>query len=525
MNVAAHPLINPACAHLFSWSASSALDPVNIVLPQCDPYPSLKTPAVDEPRLYLGKQPVSPEFRQKIADLFPKLANNKAYWRFTGYLMFIGGIKASEVIIPANLIAAIEDTTYDSNYCASDFLKAFQKDIVRLDIVPHVPYEKCRRVKCVHWSEEVHALIIEEKRRCGGDRVDFATGVKWTPKHATQDRKNIQRQALDTMANMHHHPAYTLLSLLNSEAPNRFTAIKKYLQEAHALVDGLDFSHLYADDDWDDEREAHDADANRERERQHTILKSIEAQAQPFYEAGNRTARVFAINDSLCRLQRDVRHMMTRDWLTADLRCAQLAILAKLWEVEPVSDFLRSHRSIWVELLEWMGYEPRLKPILKNAIYALVFGAGVDRMMRVFRLTGGRDAYKRFISHPLISALLRARTRQLQKIKTDGGGRDAFGKWIPLESIPISGKMHNYDNTRKIMALIAQSYELSLLTPAIELAMKYRKSKCGFVITLWIHDGFAFDCRFQDREEWKKRLIDTVALRAQKLGILTELEI
>ena len=203
------------------------------------------------------------------------------------------------------------------------------------------------------------------------------------------------------------------------------------------------------------------------------------------------------MNDCVARLQRDVRHTLTRDWITCDLKSAQLAICAKTWNVPQVGEFLRSGGSIWQSLSAWLDLEAEQKPMLKDALYALVFGAGRDKMIAILE---SRRLYERFRAHPLIHQMFLARARQLRAIRTAQGAHDAFGRWIAIEYMPVLEKRYSHDSSRKILALVAQSYELLLLTPVIQLAMEQRDSSHGFVITLWLHDGFSFDtCHPGDR--------------------------
>ena len=260
-----------------------------------------------------------------------------------------------------------------------------------------------------------------------------------------------------------------------------------------------------------------------EVERQYNILKAIQMQAQPFYTPAQKSVRIFAMNDSVARLQRDVRHVVTQDWIHCDLKSAQLAIVAKTWNVPQVSDFLRSGGSIWASLCDWMGWSMDAKPLLKDALYALVFGAGRDKMIA---LMGSRKAYMRFRAHFLMRQLFVARAVMLRQIRRDKGAIDAFGKQLHIEYVSIPGKKYVYDTSRKIMALVAQSYELMLLTPVIQMAVDCQDSSRGFCLMLWLHDGFSFvPCHKDDRVSWAKRLRKAVNQQAISLGVATELEV
>ena len=56
---------------------------------------------------------------------------------------------------------------------------------------------------------------------------------------------------------------------------------------------------------------------------------------------------------------------MTQDWITADLRSAQLAIVAAIWRIPSITEYLRSGKSVWPDLCEHMGlmYTPENKAV------------------------------------------------------------------------------------------------------------------------------------------------------------------
>ena len=219
---------------------------------------------------------------------------------------------------------------------------------------------------------------------------------------------------------------------------------------------------------------------------------------------------------------------MTQDWVTADLRSAQLAIVAKLWRIECITDYLESGKSIWPDLCGHMGvpYDAGNKAAMKNALYALIYGAADETLTKHLgqHFPIASAAFTRFTSHPIIRSLLRARKRQMSKIRDAKGATDAFGTWMPVEYTPVKGKPYNYDNVRSIMACVAQSYELKLLLPVVEAAQAQRGEEHGFVVTTWLHDGFTFDCKTGDRKRWWDTLSLLVHQQAKALGFHTCLE-
>lgn len=214
---------------------------------------------------------------------------------------------------------------------------------------------------------------------------------------------------------------------MNSLPPNRFTSALEHLPEAMAVAKGL-------------------ADA----ENQLNLLRAIQDHAQPFYVPADKTTRVFSLRESILRLHRSLRKIMTQDWVTADLRSAQLAIVANVWGVPRLSDYLASGKSIWPDLCHHMGhtFTEDNKAIMKSSLYALTFGAGNHKMTTHLgrHFGNGSGAYREFKGHAVIRALLLARARQLKAIRHEGGGVDAFGNILELERYEKEG--YAYDNSR-----------------------------------------------------------------------------
>ena len=162
--------------------------------------------------MHLNEPAVSPEFRQQVLTLLPGLGDNLAYRKMTAHLMFSGGLEAGQILIPATLIAEIEDQKkMHGKYCAWDFITAYQRDVVRLDVSVFTTL-RCRTVTRVYWPADVETMIKEERRNESDDLVMFWTGAKWRREHAVKSRAEVQEEALEIMRNMGNHPACDLLA-------------------------------------------------------------------------------------------------------------------------------------------------------------------------------------------------------------------------------------------------------------------------------------------------------------------------
>jgi len=234
---------------------------------------------------------------------------------------------------------------------------------------------------------------------------------------------------------------------------------------------------------------------------------------KPSYE-GN-TVRVFTSGYSLCTIDKSLRRALQPDWIELDLSSAQLAIVAQDWGLTKVNDFLESGRSIWDELYDSMGWAEYqggisrkcAKPVLKKGLYAAVFGAAKstvkENMYDTYISSPHMEDFLIFDSFmdkifddPLVSELMSRRNERLDEISENGGDIDAFGN-----EVKIAGET----KATSVLAQLAQSRELQLLLPALEVAkdeldrVEGTDEEPRFWITLWQHDGFSIHVRDPNR--------------------------
>jgi hypothetical protein len=256
-------------------------------------------------------------------------------------------------------------------------------------------------------------------------------------------------------------------------------------------------------------------DNEHARRQQLDILKRISDQPQTFYRpiSGGNTDRVFGVGGGFTGLKREVRNALIQGWQKADLRSAQLAINAMLWDVPEIKTFLQKrHRSIWEELYEHFKLNnkeaTRAKPALKTALYAACYGMGVRKigsnLTEALADVGIVRNGNLFTKHPLIKALLNGRKRAVAAIQRNGGAKTCFGKWLSDFEL----------TTPQILAQISQAIELKIMHAIFEVAAK----TSNFTITLFQHDGIAV--HFTDKskaERWKRRMTKAVSEEAQRL--------
>lgn len=464
-----------------------------------------------------GDRPVSTDFRLALAGELPGLGENISYWRFLQFLLFSDYYDEDTGLttLPRGLIAAIEHKNLDNHYSAMKFLDGFRAGVLDFEITHHVWHGaagdgkgKVRAIQSIAIPDAVAALARAERRHVsqGRERVCLGTGGKWAWRQTKALREAERREAMSRATKVEMRPETKLaLDYLNCLKPNGFTAAMRHLPAAVLMA----------------ERTAH-------VERELNILHGLQDKPVPTYVPSAKTARLYTLGPSFLHLHRSLRKVICQDWVTADLQSAQLAIVARVWDVPMIRDYLYAERNIWKDLAEHMGLEfsEDAKDVMKTALYALLFGSGVRTLQNHFRdaLGHGRAQYERFVRHPVIQALLAARELQFEKVVRNEGAYDACGRFLPLEKEVKDGYDISYDNRRGILACVAQSYEMMLLTPVFEMALEQRDQEHGFTITSLLHDGLTYaPHKAIEALSWQNSLGAAVQRQANSLGIYTRL--
>lgn len=465
--------------------------------------------------MYLPHKLVSREFRKEVAERLPGLAEEYRLWRLLEYILFGTWIddETGLLVLSAKQAAYLvgeERKWLSHRFQLQPILDKFTSRVFPIDTEGVVfnywfgPNRAGRVIARV--PEWLNQLAATERRRTGGDLVEFATGVVWTRRSQGEASRSMRLRALETMKLSRNAETTRLLEHLNSLPANSFTSIRSRIGVAHELVDEL----------------------GRDTERQHNLLRAIEQFCQPLYQPVDKSVRVYSLNESYLRLKREVRERLTEGWMRADLKSAQLAIVAAKWGCPELREFLGAKHSVWPSLLTHLGVtqSDENKAKLKEFTYALVFGmskAGLRRMANEF-WPSVKNPWTRLTSNSVLAEVLHARTRHFELVRRDGFAVDAFGRRLTLASRAKSHGSYQGDSARSLLAQVAQSWELALMLPVLDMA-EQNQGPSGFRLMLWLHDGIAIhvpDAR--RRESWRKRLSDAVDVNAMALSIPTSLE-
>lgn len=223
-------------------------------------------------------------------------------------------------------------------------------------------------------------------------------------------------------------------------------------------------------------------------------IKHLRLQPVPVYRTTGGTQRLSPHGLSLAGADRWIRRRVLHDCVEIDMSSAQLAIVAALWDVPIVRDFLAGGHSIWDELTRWLiGQHPknrfalerdgvRLKGLLKVMVYGVCFGMREKNLARwgnpnaggpkereehqrdlefvsfVFR-SSAKDVGAAFISHPLVRDLLEARRRKMAAVSEAGGLTDLFGRRYVLGARKEGAPRGEKIDVKSALAAEAQAAE------------------------------------------------------------------
>lgn len=470
-----------------------------------------------KPGVSRNRKTVSQEFRKLVRKCLPGLDKNPAYWGlFELCLTLRSAAEDAEdiyqgIYVGADLLARLEGKEHllkHKNYSGVTFLKDYKRDVAPIVWTEHNYKEHMAR-RIIHRGIPDQLLIAYQQElqipaHKLEHRVWLRNGLVFSPKTQHQVRVEDQQAALERLEEAGCDEAKQFMAYLDTLPPARFTKMLSYMPEAYGEA----------------------AKANPyTRDRQFEILRAIEDQCQPFYapSAQGRSVRLFSTNDSLTRLSRKIRKILCRDWITLDLKAAQFAICARLWNVPIAQEFLQEGQSLWRYLFMALDVMPteEHKAGLKKMLYALIFGAGRAKNQAIEQarknyLPDYPDLTARFFDNPLIDAFYKARRDQQKVVERNGGAYDAFENFIPLKC-----DEHDRPSPRSVLACQAQSYELRLLWPIIQWAWESK----DFDIMLYLFDGICIAPRDKHRvKPLIKRLQDKVKETAESLGIVTSLE-
>ena len=248
------------------------------------------------------------------------------------------------------------------------------------------------------------------------------------------------------------------------------------------------------------------------------LLRSIERNPLPIYapSKAGRSQRLYAVGASTQFLTSAVRRILLGvdggRTVDLDLTNAQLAIVARLWDIQSLREVLEQHASFW----EYLGLELRCDPLpikkaLKQFIYGLVFGMKEHAAKHALSSATSSDIATAVFKLEVISDIIRARQACMETLRAGGSLLAGNGEELRLSHIKTNASQQNAD-IRSLLAQQVQSYEVKLMKAAFDAV----KGATEVSILVWQHDGLTLKfARESGRDTWIPRIREAVRLAAE----------
>lgn len=472
---------------------------------------------------------VSKTFYDTLLNAYPAARKKESYRRLLGYLCFGASVdqETGELILSQEMAAQMEGKPLNQHYSRRRFVEAFSREVLPLEITEwsysSTGPGRCSTVRFKLDQFVQEALVRELKRVWKDDQqIVLETGEPWTRTSAKENAVVDAQAALERLREAHCEDARLIMTYLADRPIEKYAIqVELYMDQAIAAL-----SRQYVDK-TDKFALTERAKALAQLDVCLRQLRQLELNPTAVVapSKAGRTARLQPQGISWANIPKAAYNELITGWTQFDLRSAQLAIAAAQWGLEGVSEFLKQGKNIWTELYDSLGLTPEVKPILKKAVYATLYGASIkDTVVPLLDSELGVGVGTRFVAHPLIAEIIQKRDEQIRRIVKDGGARDCYGEWIKLEWVSYNtagGKQAKRPNAASVLAQLGQAAELNIIAAVFRLA----QTTDAFSIMVYKYDGVAVSFRDAQRKAlWTARIKEAVQAVAKEIGVHTELE-
>jgi hypothetical protein len=334
----------------------------------------------------------------------------------------------TELELPKNYLHAIAHNDYRNQ------MKLFELDGLHSN--GSFRPGKCKKYS-LSFSEELQALI----------RIEHETPLYAAPRFDIEgklyDLESYRRIILtDYKQNPSNEP---IIRVLHRNSPDLYEKVLQRLPEARSYIQ----HKVKHSDHW----------------YFHAALSRYEKDWLPYWF--RRSERVFCRGGGVQTLPRELKKILFSHCYEVDLISSQLSIITSVLDVPEVRAVLTSGVSVWDYLYGQLNTTADIKPQLKQAIYALVFGGRKHNAVRDLP----EDIKKDFLSIPFIAELIVERDKYLKALKDQG----------------MSGK-----DARSALANKIQGIEREIIEVLYHLQEKHATGQHPFQILIHSHDGFTF---------------------------------
>ncbi len=441
---------------------------------------------------------VSNSFRETLLNVFPRIHERKHYWPLLAYLLFPTQIAEKKILLARNTLTEIFGYSsvppyFNTERLLRGFAEAMHLEFTWSDY--NKLEERARVVEKLVWPKRILIGLEFEREHLlwKEGRVFLISGKPFTRKKQYRFMNEERILAL------------------------QFIARTKETQLVLDYMNNIPSSNLFASLIRRNGGKTLDVISNLKSDMVHqwNIFSSIYYNYTQVYKPVEKSVRIFPFRERIVSLQSEVRKVLTHGLLEADLKNAQFAIAATLWNIPSIKKFLKDGGNMW-EYLYQLGTTDKDK--LKTVLYSLMFG--MHHVGTTAQLNEIGIRYKDFIALPLIKDLIQARNKEMNHIKMNGGATTCFGDFLPITE---NSSKTQEEQIRSVLAQCCQAMELKLLLPVVELAME-NKGKHGFTIALWQHDGFTIHTHSrQQKQYWIDYITNKVNYTASSQDIMTQL--
>jgi len=354
----------------------------------------------------------------------------------------------------------------------------------------------CRQVT-FSWPEELKELLAIEKnkklsKKSRYEKVNIVTGELHTARKQTSNLKELEEEASE------------IIDILDNKFGQQIAQYMNELPVGH-------FEDLLSEDSINRTMKVVNTLPAQVREQQLNILNAIADQPKVFYRPSRNgnTDRLFGNGANITNLKKEVRKALTKDWVECDAKNLHLAIVAKLWNIDSLKEFLSLGKSFWSYIQNALQVEGEdSKKYIKEATYGLVYGMSKKNLEERLDSQLGMGMGKKFLNISLIKDILSARKEVINYHMNTGEIEDCFGTKFAVTK----------ENILSLLSRVCQSYELKLIHSLFKLTDKTN----DFHITLYQFDGLSikFDA---NKEYWINELNKAFDEMALELDIFTSL--
>lgn len=365
----------------------------------------------------------------------------------------------------------------------------------------------CRQVT-FSWPEEIKELLTIEKnkklsKKSRYEKVNIVTGELHTARKQTSNLKELEEEASE------------IIDILDNKFGQQIAQYMNELPVGH-------FEDLLSEEAINRTMKVVNTLPAQVREQQLNILNAIADQPKVFYRPSRNgnTDRLFGNGANITNLKKEVRKALTKDWVECDAKNLHLAIVAKLWNIDSLKEFLSLGKSFWQHIIEQLklaqDHSPtssendpeQVKKYIKEATYGLVYGMSKKNLEERLDSQLGMGMGKKFLNISLIKDILSARKEVINYHMNTGEIEDCFGTKFAVTK----------ENILSLLSRVCQSYELKL----IHSLFKVTDRTNDFHITLYQFDGLSikFDA---NKEYWINELNNAFDEMALELDIFTSL--